>query len=105
MYSSAQLLSFILLYFLFPSFLSVSVKIKLFLFLCKLESVNFHAAVIMNGFVSFYPHKNVSLLQVDQWDNLINVSLSDSLELGQPTSKRSNKFVSSRIPVFRMRNL
>ena len=73
------------LFFLFFIFLSVVIKIKLFLFI--LESVYFHDPVIINGFVSFYSHKNANQVWVDQWDNLIHVSLSNPLELGQQDLK------------------
>ena len=73
------------LFFLFLIFLSVVIKIKLFLF--SLESVHFHELAIINGFVSFHPHKNANQVWVDQWDNLIYVSLSNPLELGQQDLK------------------
>lgn len=73
------------LFFLFLIFLSVVIKIKLFLF--NLESVHFHELVIINGFVSFHPHKNANQVWVDQWDNLIYGSLSNPLELSQQDLK------------------
>ena len=73
------------LFFLILIFLSVVIKIKLFLF--NLESIHFHELVIINEFVFFHPHKNASQVWVDQCDNLIYVSLSNPLELGQQDLK------------------